>query len=164
MSKDEYGFGWVFKLCVMGCKMILSGARNPDNVANPLPEIVGLGNGYLRRLYEKETIQVSDMAVFIYEMIEGGNYSQLFGSLGELDRLCFLSDERIEDFCHTHRDKLSVGSGRTIFLLKIGSSFSVVHAYLGRTGKLEKCTNDFRWDHVWPEGRLVVPATAVLQQ
>ena len=92
---------------------------------------------YLRRLYERQIIKLGQIVFTIYEMVEDGTFSQIFGSLGEdLNQLAFASREQVDEFCRVHRDKLRTGGYATFFLYKEGENFLVAGVYVDDDGGL----------------------------
>jgi hypothetical protein len=56
-------------------------------------------------------------AVTVYEQILNGTFAEIYGSLGDPNRLC-LTQSQIVAFCKKHRDKLRGDGYATFFLLK----------------------------------------------
>lgn len=150
----------LFKLWAMICKMIMDGVRDPGKVADVLQTIVDSGKVYLRRLYKTEVIKLGNTAFAVYEMVEDGTFAQLFGSLGDLNRICFTSREQIDEFCRIHRNKLRGEGYGNFFLHKEGKNFFVAYVHVVVDGRLYVHVGPLGLDVVWTasyQHRLVVP-------
>lgn len=163
MGNDKNVYERLWKLWTMICKMIMDGARDPDKVADILQTIVDSSKGYLRRLYETEVIKLGEAVFAVYEMVSSGTFTQLFGSLGDLNRLSFASRKQVDEFCRVHRDKLRTGGYATFFLYKEGENFFVADVYIHSDGRLGVGVSPLEDDSLWSavsQRRVVVPQLA----
>ena len=96
--------------------------------------------------------------VMVYEMREDARFAEMFGSLGDLDKL-IMTQSQIIKFCVDHRDKLRQEGYGTFFLFKVGEEFFVAHVHVaGR--KLFAFVFRFDSSFVWfadSRPRVVVP-------
>jgi hypothetical protein len=121
--------------------MIMNGVRDPEKVADVLKIIIDNSTYliiYFRRLYTTEVITLGDRVFQIYEQIKDGTFAQLFGNLGDLDRLCFESREQIDEFCKAHPDKLLSDFNETFFLYKKREKFWVIRVVVHGDGYPER--------------------------
>jgi len=97
--------------------------------------------------------------VAVYEMIEDGNFAQIFGGFGEnLDRLC-LTQAQIRVFARDCRQWLRSDDWATFFLFKVNGEFFVARVDVRAHG-LHVFVDRFSSDHVWYAGlrrRVVLP-------
>lgn len=100
--------------------------------------------------------------VEVHEMVKGGDFKTIFGSLGrELDTLS-LTQEQIVAFVEDPKNKdwLRTDGYATFFLLKVGNEFFVVYVGLDGDGGPGAGINRFSDAHVWSgvrRHRIVVP-------
>jgi hypothetical protein len=111
------------------------------------PNVVNLmaTNTFLRRLYEMPIIITgTTRRAVVYEMIEHGNFTQLFESLGERGRL---TREQMKVFCRDYPDKLCTTKyGGTFFELE--DIFALVRVLDGGVLKIREYnfSNTDTWD------------------
>src|ERR1035437_4426032 len=92
----------LFKLWTAICKMVVDEIRDPDKLEKALEVVLGALQSivdepvtvakkavvYLRRLFETETIKLGGAVFAVYEIVVDGTFTQIFGSLGDPNRLC----------------------------------------------------------------------------
>jgi len=102
----------------------------------------------------------SATAVAVHEVAKDGNFSQLFGSLGnDLDKLRFEQGQIIQ-FVKDHKKWLQADGYATLFLFKVGTEFFVAIVGVFSGGRLVVLVRRFSDDCVWgagPRRRIVVP-------
>ena len=93
--------------------------------------------------------------VTIYELKKDGTFADMFGSLGNIDDICF-EQSQVKGFCRKHHCKLRKDGYATLFLIKNGkrvkkdkSNVFVVCVFVGVSG-LEVLVHRFSLDEVWP--------------
>lgn len=63
-------------------------------------------------------LSTKEARVSVYEVVKGGNYSEIFGSFSsDLEKLC-LTPEQIKNFCKKYRQWLKANGAGTFFLYK----------------------------------------------
>jgi hypothetical protein len=129
---------------------------------NELSQLKQAAVVYFRRLYGDEVIKVGEEIFSVYEMVKNGNFAELFGSLGyDLNKLAFTSREKVDEFCHLHRDKLSQSRYATFFLFKgENGQFSVADVRIVDDRRLDVDVLPFDFETVlnaFYQHRIVVP-------
>ena len=105
----------------------------------------------------------SETSVEVYEMIENGTYTQIFGSLSrDVEKLC-LTQAQIKNFVVKHKQWLRQDGYATFFLFKSKGHFFVANVYVDSDGELYVFVYRFVDDFAWYAGRrhrIVVPQLA----
>ena len=97
-----------------------------------------------------------EVLVNVHEMVEDGEYSVLFGSLGKAGEPEY-EQSQVVDFCRIHPDKLRTGGYGTFFRLKGGL---VAYVLIDDGGRLHVRVYEFSDVNVWRAEcrlRLVAP-------
>lgn len=109
---------------------------------------------------DKPRASTPETPVEMYEMIQGGTFAQLFGSLSnDVGRLC-LTQDQIKNFVKKYRQCLQKDGYGTFFLFKSQKNFFVAGVIFGFGKRLEVRVSRFEYDYVWyavPHHCLVVP-------
>lgn len=109
--------------------------------------------GYLDRDFVNWGLDISSEAtpeteVAVYEQVVDGTFAEVFGSLGELDRLC-LTQSQIKKFVAMFYDKLRTEGYATFFVFKKDGEFFVAFVHFYDDGRLNVGVHEFSLGHVW---------------
>ncbi|MCL4399717.1 hypothetical protein M1506_00360 [Patescibacteria group bacterium] len=98
----------------------------------------------------------------VYELVENATLREMFGELGDPQKLC-LTQEQIIEFVKKHKEELNQDGWADFFLFESNGQLFVAYVSVYSGGRLKVDVYHFGYSYVWNAGyhyRVVVPQLA----